>query len=153
MGLYAIPILVNMMLFCRGDVLIDIIFSSFSFMFFGSTYLNILNIYALCRIDDISWGTKGLDTGVSGGAKERQDSWKKIKIVHVVKLVFYNGVAGFILLFLGNDYQTRFYITFVIMILLAFTMLVKVILAIVYLVGYKCCKRIDPIRNTSADRD
>ena len=69
MGLYAIPIMVNLLLFCKGDVIIDIIFSAFSFMFFGSTYLNILNIYALCRIDDISWGTKGLDTGASGGAK------------------------------------------------------------------------------------
>ena len=34
-------------------------------MFYGPTYLNILNIYSICRIDDISWGTKGLDATVS----------------------------------------------------------------------------------------
>jgi len=48
-------------MFRRCGILIDIIFSAFSFMFYGPTYLNILNIYALSRIDDISWGTKGLD--------------------------------------------------------------------------------------------
>jgi chitin synthase len=38
---------------------------AFSFLFYGPTYLNILNIYSLCRIDDISWGTKGLDAAGS----------------------------------------------------------------------------------------
>lgn len=39
----------------------DVIFGTFSFLFYIPTYLNILNTFALCRIDDISWGTKGLD--------------------------------------------------------------------------------------------
>ena len=49
-------------IFCKGSFLVDVIFSTVSFLFYGPTYLNILNIYSLCRIDDISWGTKGLDT-------------------------------------------------------------------------------------------
>lgn len=29
------------------------------------TYLILLNTYAICRIDDISWGTKGLDADLN----------------------------------------------------------------------------------------
>jgi hypothetical protein len=39
---------------------------AFSFIFYGPTYLNILKIYSLYRIEDISCGTKGLESG-SGG--------------------------------------------------------------------------------------
>jgi chitin synthase len=61
MGLYIIPVIMALV-YCQCNVVIDIIFSTFSFLFYSPTYLNILNIYALCRMDDISWGTKGLDT-------------------------------------------------------------------------------------------
>lgn len=147
LGLYAIPVLCFLLLFCKLNIIIDILFSSFSFMFFGSTYLNILNTYALCRIDDISWGTKGLDTE-GGTAKERTDNWKKIKIVHVSKLIIWNGIVGFILLSLSNSYATRFYVTYAIMVLLAFTMLIKVFLAVTYLFSYKCCRKPKGRNNT-----
>lgn len=71
-------------------------------MFYGPTYLNILNIYALCRIDDISWGTKGLDSEMGASKKARQESWKKIKLLHVCKFVFWNIVVAFILLSAGG---------------------------------------------------
>lgn len=62
---YALPILVYIMLFRRLKILCQIIAGSFSFLFYGPTYLIMLNIYSLCRIDDISWGTKGLDSDKS----------------------------------------------------------------------------------------
>lgn len=34
----------------------------FSYFFFAPSYINLFFIYAFCRIDDLSWGTKGLDT-------------------------------------------------------------------------------------------
>ena len=68
MSLYVIPIVV-FMIYGRLDYIIDILFSTFSFVFYSPTYLNILNIYALCRIDDISWGTKGLNADSSGRKK------------------------------------------------------------------------------------
>ena len=61
MAIYVLPIMGFLLCFRRCDILVDIIFSTISFLFYGPTYLNILNIYALSRIDDISWGTKGLD--------------------------------------------------------------------------------------------
>jgi len=40
------------------------------YLFYTPTYVNILQIFAFCRIDDLSWGTKGLDAdGVNSVAK------------------------------------------------------------------------------------
>ena len=43
--------------------------------------MNVLNIYAFCNIDDISWGTKG-DTGAKdlGAAKVREDGTFDVNI-------------------------------------------------------------------------
>ena len=63
-ALYSFPIIVYPIIYQRCSFIEDIIFSTISFLFYSPTYLNILSVYALCRIDDISWGTKGLDTEV-----------------------------------------------------------------------------------------
>lgn len=50
-------------------------FTSFiQYLLLSPAYVNVLNIYAFCNIDDISWGTKG-DTGAKdlGVAKVRED--------------------------------------------------------------------------------
>jgi len=60
-GLYAIPILIYTILFKKMHVVFEIMLGAVSAIFYSPTYLNILNIFALCRIDDISWGTKGLN--------------------------------------------------------------------------------------------
>lgn len=136
-GLYIIPIII-FMIFCRLDYIIDILFSTFSFVFYTPTYLNILNIYALCRIDDISWGTKGLDSGISGQKKEMMEDWKKIKILHVSKFVLYNMVVAFLLLLFGDIYVVRFYITLAIMCLLGGSLSIKVFMGAIYLIKYRC---------------
>lgn len=61
LALYIIPIGVYAIFFCRCEFVGDVLFGTFSFLFYTPTYLNVLNTFALCRIDDISWGTKGLD--------------------------------------------------------------------------------------------
>lgn len=40
---------------------LEMITSVISYIFFVGTYIHILIIYSFCRIDDLSWGTKGLD--------------------------------------------------------------------------------------------
>ena len=57
---YSIPIMFYLILFGNFNILLEVMAGAFSFLFYAPTYLNILNIYSLCRIDDISWGTKGL---------------------------------------------------------------------------------------------
>lgn len=58
--LFAVPVAIYAILFKKFHVACEVMVGAFSFIFYGPTYLNLLNIYALCRIDDISWGTKGL---------------------------------------------------------------------------------------------
>ena len=40
----------------------EILWSLPSFLFYSPTYIHLFVIYAFCRIDDLSWGTKGLDS-------------------------------------------------------------------------------------------
>lgn len=57
-------------------------FTSFvQYLLLSPAYVNVLNIYAFCNIDDISWGTKG-DTGAKdlGAAKVREDGTFDVNI-------------------------------------------------------------------------
>lgn len=63
MGLYGVPLLVYSIFFRNIRIIFEILAGAVSFAFYTPTYLIILNIYALCRMDDLSWGTKGLDAG------------------------------------------------------------------------------------------
>jgi len=128
-------------LFKKFNILGEIIVGAFSFLFYSPTYLNILNIYSLCRIDDISWGTKGLDTGSSKNDKLK-DSWKLIKFVHVGKYVLWNIVFGITLLSLGASYKPRFFITIIMVAIMGVSMSVKIIVGLFYMIHYKmdnCC--------------
>ena len=64
-GMYAIPVIIYCVMYRRISFGIDCVFGALAFLFFSPTYLCILNIYALARINDISWGTKGLDANQS----------------------------------------------------------------------------------------
>ena len=64
-AMYAIPVMIYVGMYRRMSFGIDCVFGAFAFLFFAPTYLCILNIYALARINDISWGTKGLDANQS----------------------------------------------------------------------------------------
>lgn len=57
-------------------------FTSFmQYLLLSPAYVNVLNIYAFCNIDDVSWGTKG-DTGAKdlGVAKVREDGTFDVNI-------------------------------------------------------------------------
>lgn len=134
---YVIPIISYIILFKKPNILWEIILGSFSFVFYGPTYLNILNIYSLCRIDDISWGTKGLDSGGSNSNSKLKDTWKLIKFVHVSKYVFWNIVASVVLLSLGASYTPKFFITIIVVVVMAASLGIKIFIALVYMLRYK----------------
>ena len=63
--------------------------------------------------------------------------------MHVFKFVFWNIIASGALLSVGGgmdeaSYIPRFYLTFGIMCLLAFTLIIKVVLGTIYLFIYRC---------------
>jgi hypothetical protein len=89
-------------------------------------------------MDDLSWGTKGLDAGDTKDDAVK-NIWKIVKTIHVGKFLFWNIIVAGLLIHFGNDYLIRFWLTFGLMGLIVFTMLVKVSFALAYFCYYKCC--------------
>ena len=135
--IYIFPLFTYIFLFSGLNILCEIILGSISFLFYGPTYLIILNIYSLCRIDDISWGTKGLDNTSTKNAN-LMGSWKLIKVLHVSKFVIWNVILSVVLLSLGSDYKLRFFVTLVMVILIGLSMSIKVVVGSAYLLKYWC---------------
>ena len=53
-----------------------------SYVFFSPSYINLLVIYAFCRIDDLSWGTKGLaGDSQKNNQIEMEFKWRKFVFV------------------------------------------------------------------------
>lgn len=135
--LYVVPIVFYLVLFGRLGILCEVLLGSLSFLFYSPTYLNILNLYSLCRIDDISWGTKGLDDSSSKNSS-MTSSWRLIKFVHVAKYVIWNIILSSVLLTLGASYGPRFFVTISMVVLIGLSMSIKVLVAAVYMSKYWC---------------
>ena len=58
---------------------------------------------------------------------------------------------SFILMSLANDYTARFILTYGIMVILAFTLLVKVVLGLIYTLKYKCTNKNKPKNDVPFD--
>jgi hypothetical protein len=137
LGIYIVPLLTYTLLFRSMRPLVEAAKNSLSFVFYNPTYFIILTFYALCRIDDISWGTKGLNEQGNRQSK-LQEKWRLIKLIHVGKYVFWNIVGSVLLLSFSQMYYPRFYISFAIMILIVLTIGIKILIGFAYLISYKC---------------
>lgn len=138
-GLFAIPIVIYSVLFCNFKVVWEILVGSISSLFYSPTYLVLLNIFALCRIDDISWGTKGDDS-----ASKKEDSlaacWKTLKYIQFYKFLFWNSIVGFVIISFGSAYIPRFFISLGLAVILVLTMIFKIVIGMGYLIAYKIKK-------------
>lgn len=147
-ALYGFITLLFSILFCSFQTIYETFFGMFSYIFYSSTYMTILNVYALCRIDDISWGTKGLNTDTSPREVEMMSKWRSLKLMHVSKFMVYNLGITFILFSCEEALNSLliFYITFFFVGLLLFITIVTFLFAVLYLVKYKlgtlCCSKI-----------
>lgn len=90
-------------------------------------------------MDDLSWGTKGLDSGGDGKDQAILDCWKIIKTIHVGKLLFWNVLVAGFLIYFGSDYLLRFWLTLGLMAIIASTMAFKVLCGVVYYFYYLIC--------------
>jgi chitin synthase len=133
-----LPVLLYGILFRKCQPIFEVVRDTFSFIFYTPSYIIILNVYAICRIDDISWGTKGLDQSKKDNSKAKlEERWKIIKTIHLGKFVIWNIIASVLLLSFSESYVPKFYITLVIMGIISLTLLIKVLLSVIYLVKYK----------------
>jgi chitin synthase len=86
---HALPIIWT----CSFRKYVEMLTSLFSYLFFTPTYINILSIFSFCRIDDLSWGTKGLDNDDSGFHRD----WEKKKYVFVLQFISINVAVSYAL--------------------------------------------------------
>ena len=101
------------------------------------TYINILQVFAFCRIDDLSWGTKGLDqTGESAIARE----WERRKYVFVLQYVTMNVVFSYTVITLSDYDILRNSVILATTCLVAFLLLVRLIAGAWYLLTYYLVK-------------
>ena len=138
MGLYIFPIILYGLFFKRGAYFVEILVGVFSFLFYSPTYLNLLNVYALCRIDDISWGTKGLDAASGGKNAHLKETWKVVKMIDVAKFVMWNSIFGFGSLFVDEYLLIKFFLMLSILCLFILVLGVKMFIGMIYLCKYKC---------------
>ena len=109
----------------------------------------------MCRINDISWGTKGLDSGGLSKHSQLQDSWNNFKYLYVVKYILWNITIGITLVTLGSSYLPRFFITIIIIGIISFCLFIKIIIGVIYTIAYKfksCCSGLVEINLTEESK-
>jgi hypothetical protein len=138
---FVVPITIFAAVFKRFNIVIEIVSGLFSLVFYCPAYLIILNIFALCRIDDISWGTKGLHLQESNKSQSLRETWRVLKYIQVYKFIFWNIILGTVAISLGSEYSPRFFISLVLLSAILFVSVFKIILGVIYLLKYAFCKR------------
>jgi hypothetical protein len=138
MGLYVFPIVLYGLFFLRFKYMWEILSGTFSFLFYAPSYLNLLNIYAMCRIDDISWGTKGLDASVGGKNVKLKETWKIVKMIEVAKFAFWNVTIGVILILFDSFLLIKFFMTLSLLVIFTLILAIKMVIGLGYLIKYKC---------------
>ena len=74
---------------------VEMVTSLLSYIYFSPTYINILQTFAFCRIDDLSWGTKGLDQDARA---ELTNDWERRKYIFVMQYIATNVVFSYVLI-------------------------------------------------------
>lgn len=120
----------------------ECIFSLPAYIFYIPSYINLLQIFAFCRIDDLSWGTKGIDAkeGEIADESERKllKEWERRKYIFILQYISTNVVLCFILIKVCEYDFPRNVVILATMILVAFLLLFRLVPAFIYLWVYLC---------------
>ena len=103
--------------------------SVLSYIYYSPTYVNLLQMFAFSRIDDLSWGTKGLDNDVGDGVQRR-------KFIFILQYISTNSIFSYILIKLTFFDYPRNIIILSSTCLVAFLLGFRLIFAAIYLVKY-----------------
>lgn len=134
---HAIPILITF----KPKKWVEMITSLLSYLFYTPTYINILMIFAFCRIDDLSWGTKGLD---ADGGNPVAREWERRKYIFVLQYITTNVILSFICVKASEMDLTRNILILVTTVLVVLMLLFRLIPALIYLLKYRCQRWFGP---------
>ena len=107
--------------------------SLLSYLYYSPTYINLIQIFAFARIDDLSWGTKGLDMSETDSI-ERE--WERRKFIFVLQFVSSNVALSYVLVKLSEFDYFRNVLILASTCLVAFLLLFRLIFALVWTVRY-----------------
>lgn len=99
------------------------------YIYYTPTYLHIMIIYAFCRIDDLSWGTKGADSSEHSGNEQK---FYLEKVEFVGGWILANAIVTYIVTVLISSIDNKYYFMTA---LIAFTtglLIIKTVFAIIY---------------------
>lgn len=97
---YGLTILVN------PSCIPKIMRSCLAYIYYMPSYMHTFLIYAFCRIDDFSWGTKGSD---SSDESKKANEFKHFKIDFMSAWIFINALIAFIIIYLNTISVTQNY--------------------------------------------
>lgn len=120
---------------------LDMLVALPSFIFYAPTYINILLIYAFCRIDDLSWGTKGLDEDVE---RKKTLDWKKEKYWFICIFMIANILLAYGICQVLHISKVKGSVILGLTCLTAFLLAFRLVPAGLYLLKYKfksCCMK------------
>ena len=129
---YIVPVLCN-----PFKSAIDILFSTKDYLFYAPAYVHTLLIYAFCNIDDLSWGTKGLEAASSMNEKSL-----KYKCSYVYKWLMLNMLVAYVCSILNYSTIFKNYFILVMGYYFTFGMGLKCILAAIYHFKYYLIERL-----------
>lgn len=132
MGCYVITVLLNPMSIPK------IARSAFAYLYYMPSYMHSFLIYAFCRIDDLSWGTKG---ATSTEENRKALEFKSYKVEFVSTWIILNALFSFIVIYLNSikTYENYFYVALGFFVT-AF-MVFKTIVALMYQIKFNLVDR------------
>lgn len=87
---FAIIFVIALAILCYWENFFTIMLFSVYYIALTPTYINILTVFAMCRTDDVSWGTRGKESE----GKSLQDDFSYKKMVCLVIFLTSNVVLG-----------------------------------------------------------
>ena len=103
------------------------------YLYYMPTYLHIMVVYAFCRIDDLSWGTKGAHTSdPTGKTKE----YKDFKVDFVSTWLMSNAIISYIVIVVTSDPNNQDVFLTVLIFFITMLVSVKAFFAFIYAIRY-----------------
>ncbi|CAD8196021.1 unnamed protein product [Paramecium octaurelia] len=130
-GILGLPFLFTLV--TQPSIILSVIVNSIHYFYFQPTYTHLFITYAFCRIDDLSWGTKGLTEDNSKNKVYTDKVYKKY--LFVIKWIVLNCLlSGILILLLRMNISMlpSFLILFVSVILTVIS-IIKGFLALIHL--------------------
>lgn len=103
------------------------------YLYYMPTYLHIMVVYAFCRIDDLSWGTKGAhDAEESNKSKE----YKDFKVNFVSTWLMVNAILSYIIVVLMSNYDYKSIFLTILITFITALVCMKSFFALIYQLKY-----------------